>query len=125
MKQGAVAKTDRFVEFVVEQFAPLGEINARAMMGGWCIYCDGAIFALIAAGEVYLKGDVVNIPLFEARGLRAFQPFPDKPGTMKYFQAPPEMFEDAAAMREWAGGAVEAGRRAGMKKKVGAGKRKP
>ena len=51
-----------------------------------------------------------------ARGLRAFQPFPDQPGTMKYFQAPPEIFEDPEAMRSWAGGAVAVGRRAAKKK---------
>ncbi len=118
-------KPDRFVQFAVEQLAPLGEVTARAMMGGWCLYCDGTIFALIAAGEVYLKSDEINQPRFEERGLRPLQPFPDKPLTMKYFQAPREMFEDPAAMREWAGGAVEAGRRAGAKKKSGAaGKKK-
>ena len=107
-----MAKTDRFVEFAVEQFASLGVVTARAMMGLWCFYCDGVVFALVASGELYLKGDGVNIPRFEARRLKAFQPFPGKPGTMKYFQAPPEIFEDPAAMREWVGGAVEAGRRA-------------
>jgi hypothetical protein len=35
---------------------------------------------------------------------------------MKYFQAPPEIFEDPEAMRSWAGGAVAAGRRAAKKK---------
>lgn len=105
-------KTDRFVEFACEQFAPLGVVTARAMMGGWVLYCDGVVFALIAAGALYLKGDTLTIPLFEARGLAAFRPFPDKPDVMKYFQAPPEIFEDPDAMREWVGGAVEAGRRA-------------
>ena len=110
-------KSDRFVDFAVEQFAPLGEITARAMMGGWCLYCDGFVFALAAGGALYLKGDELNIPRFNARGLLPFKPFPDQDGTMKYFQAPPEIYEDVAAMREWVGGAVEAGRRAKQKKK--------
>ena len=112
-----MAKTDRFVEFIVEQFAPLGTISARAMMGGWVLYCDGVVFALVASGALYLKGDSGNIPEFHARGLTAFRPFPDKDATMGYYQAPPEIFEDVEAMRHWAGGAVEAGRRAGSKKK--------
>lgn len=110
-------KPDRFIEFAIEQFAPLGEITVRFMMGGWCFYCDGFVFALAADGAIYLKGDAVNIPAFEARGLRPFRPFKDQDAVMKYFQAPPEIFEDAAAMRQWAGGAVEAGRRARAKKK--------
>ena len=110
-------KTDRFVEFVREQFAPLGGITARPMMGGWCLYCDGVIFALIVAGELYLKTDPESVSRYEARGLRPFRPFPDQPGVMRYYAAPPEIFEDPEAMREWAGGAVEAGRRSPRKKK--------
>ena len=113
-------KADRFVDFAIEQFAPLGEITSRAMMGGWCLYCDGVVFALAAAGALYLKGDAVNIPRFQARGLEPFRPFRDKEAAMRYFQAPPEIFEDPAAMRDWVGGAVEAGRRARRKKGKGA-----
>lgn len=110
--------SDRFVDFAVERFAPLGEIAARAMMGGWCLYCDGFVFALVADGALYLKGDELNTPRFAARGLKPFKPFPDKDGAMKYFQAPPEIYEDDAAMREWVGGAVEASRRAKQKKRL-------
>jgi DNA transformation protein and related proteins len=117
-------KSDRFVDFAVERFSPLGEIAARAMMGGWCLYCDGIIFALAAGGALFLKGDEINIPKFNACGLLPFKPFPDQDTVMKYFQAPPEIYEDAAAMREWVGGAVEAGRRAQAKKKKPSATRK-
>ena len=108
----------RFVDFVIEQFSPLGEISVRFMMGGWCVYCDGFVCALIANNEVYLKGDAVNIPAFEARGLTAFRPFDGQDLVMKYFQAPPEIFEDTGAMRLWVGGAVEASKRAKGKSKA-------
>lgn len=99
---------DRFVEFCIEQFAPLGRIDSRYMFGGWCLYCNGAVFALIANGALFLKADTQTIPEFEARGLPAFRPFPDKPDTMKYFRAPPEIFEDDDALRHWCGGAIAA-----------------
>ena len=102
---------DRFTEFVMEQMAPLGAMTSRYMFGGWCLYCDGTVFAIIADGALFLKGDSENIPKFEARGLKAFKPFPDRDDVMKYFQAPPEIFEDPEALREWCGGAVAAGRR--------------
>lgn len=108
---------DRYVEFCIEQFAPLGRVDAKYMFGGWCLYCDGTVFALVANGEVYLKGDALNIPAFEARGLKPFKPFADKPDTMKYFQAPPEIFEDPSSLKQWVGGAVEAGRRKKKAKK--------
>ncbi len=109
---------DKFVSFCIEQMAPLGRIDAKYMFGGWCLYCDGAVFALVADGALYLKGDAHNIPAFQARGLEPFRPFPDKPDTMKYFQAPPEIFEDAAALRDWCGGAVAASTRKKKKKKA-------
>lgn len=110
-------KPGRYLEFIVEQFSPLGRITTRFMFGGWCLYCEGTVFALVADGSVFLKGDAESIPKFQARGLPAFRPFPDQDLTMNYFQAPPEIFEDEAAMREWCGLAIAAGRRASRPKK--------
>ncbi len=107
-----------YVEFVIEQLAPLGEITSRRMFGGHCLYCDGAVFALIAGDTLYLKVDDENRAAFEAADLPAFQPFEDKPGmVMSYHLAPPEIFEDPDARQQWVGGSVQAGRRAQAKKK--------
>jgi DNA transformation protein len=105
-----------FVSFVLEQFAILGDATARFMMGGYVVYIDGVVCALVADGAVFLKGDAHNIPDFGARGLKAFKPFPDQDLVMKYFEAPPEIFEDPDALRQWVGGALAAGRRAVKKK---------
>ncbi len=115
--------TPPFVEFLFEQFSPLGRITARHMMGGWVLYCEGAVFALVADNALYLKADKLTIPAFEACGLQAFRPFPDKELTMKYYQAPPEVFDNADAMRQWVGGAVETGRRAAKRPRKRAAKR--
>ena len=105
-----------FVSFVLEQFSILGEATARFMMGGHVVYINGVVCALVADGELYLKGDPHNIPDFDARGLKPFKPFPDQDAVMKYFQAPPEIFEDPDALRKWVGGAVAAGQRSAKKK---------
>jgi len=109
--------SDSYLAFLTEQLSCLGAISMRAMMGGHTMYCDGVPFALVARNALFLKADDKNRPAFEARGLKAFQPFPDKPGTMSYYEVPPEMLEDRAALKQWAGGALEAGRRAQAKKK--------
>lgn len=106
-----------FVEFVIERFSILGGTTVRFMMGGWTVYIDGICCAIVAADELYLKGDATNIPDFDARGLKAFRPFPDQDMVMKYFQAPPEIFEDSDALKGWVGGALDAGIRAASKKK--------
>lgn len=100
-----------YIEFLIEQFAPMGEITSRAMFGGHCLYCDGAVFALVASNALYLKADDANRDRFVARGLRPFKPFEDRDEVMSYFEAPPEVFEDQDAMKEWVGGAVRAGHR--------------
>ncbi len=110
-------KPNPYIDFLIEHFEPLGEITARAMFGGHGLYCDGVFFALVAHNAVFLKADDVNQPEFEARGLKAFRPFEDKAGVMRYFEAPAEMFEDPDALKHWAGGAVAAGIRARGKKR--------
>src|SRR4051794_36662875 len=99
-----MAAPNPYVEFLVDQFAPLGEIPSRAMFGGYTLYCDGTVFALVAGNVLYLKADDENRSPFTARGLRAFKPFDDRDEVMSYYQAPPEIFEDQEAMREWVGG---------------------
>ena len=74
----------QYIEFLQEWLAPLGEITARAMFGGHCLYCDGLVFALVASQEVFLKVDAETRPTYEAIGARPFQPFPDKPEVMRY-----------------------------------------
>jgi DNA transformation protein and related proteins len=108
---------DEYLEFLVDWLSPLGEITARAMFGGHCVYCNGVVFALVAANMLYLKADDGNRPRFESRGLQAFRPFPDRPEVMQYYRAPAEFFEDADVMEEWGRAAVEAGTRAKKKQK--------
>jgi DNA transformation protein len=107
-----LAKANPYIEFLMEQFEPLGEIRARAMFGGHGLYCDEVFFALVASGALFLKADEVNRPDFEAQGLKPFRPFEDKAGVMKYYEAPAEMFEDPLELKRWAGGAIAAGVRA-------------
>jgi DNA transformation protein len=106
-----------YLEFLLEQLGPLGNMSTRAMMGGYCLYCDGIVFALVARNALFLKADDINRPAFQARRLKPFRPFEDQDAVMSYYEAPPEIFEDSDAMREWCGGSVEAGRRAHEKKK--------
>lgn len=108
---------DGYVEFVLEQLAPMGEITTRSMFGGHCIYCDGIVFALIGHNVLYLKADEINRPDFVNMRLAPFQPFEGKSAVMSYYTAPPEIFEDPDAMKRWIGSAVDAGRRARTRKK--------
>ena len=111
-KLRAMRSDAKYVEFVIGALQPLGEITSRRMFGGHAVYCDGFVFASIADGALFLKADDRNRPDFEAGGLKPFQPFPDKPVVMSYFEAPPELFEAREDLLRWGRGSVEAGRTA-------------
>ena len=44
-----------YLEFLIEQVSPLGEITSRSMFGGHAVYCDGTVFAPVASDTLYLK----------------------------------------------------------------------
>src|SRR5450432_2553642 len=106
-----------YLGLVADWLSPLGEIASRSMMGGYVLYSAGTVFALLADNTLYLKVDDVTRPRFQALGLKAFQPFPDQPGTMQYYPPPAEFFEDPDVMAEWGRAAVECGRRAQARRK--------
>jgi DNA transformation protein len=115
----------QYLEFVTEWLAPLGTITARAMFGGHCLYCDGIVFAIVAANTLYLKADVETRPDFERLGLMPFRPFEEilkaqgrtYPAVMQFYPPPAAFFEDRDAMLEWGRKAVEVGRRRAVSKR--------
>ncbi len=118
MPQGRRNRDEKYIDFLLEWLAPLGLITARAMFGGHMVYRGGIPFALVAGGVLYLKVDDQTRPRFEALGLEPFRPYEDRSEVMQYYPPPPEFFDNADAMREWGGEAVEVGRRAQAGKKT-------
>jgi DNA transformation protein len=98
-----MAQSSEFVEFVLESLQPLGGVSARRMFGGWGIYKDGVMFALIASDQLYLKVDDGNRQAYDDAGLPHFT-YTDKgkPIRMPYSAAPPEGFDDPDILRAWA-----------------------
>jgi DNA transformation protein and related proteins len=98
-----MARRSDFVEFVSEQMAFVDGLRIRAMFGGYGIYQDDCMFALIADDRLYFKADAATRAEFEARGLAPFTYVArGKTMTLQYFEAPPEVFEEQEAMRAWA-----------------------
>ncbi len=61
-----MAVSDEFVDYVIDQLAGWGEVSARKMFGGAGLYCDGAMFGLIADDVQYvgpspLLGGLVHV----------------------------------------------------------------
>ena len=58
-------------EDIREIFRGLGPVQIRRMFGGQGVYRDELMFALVAAGELYLKTDDESVGLLSRAGSRA------------------------------------------------------
>lgn len=102
-----------FIAYLPEVFEQFGTINIRRMFGGYGIYHDGLMFALVAKETLYLKADVENAGFFEELGLAQFEYQRDgKIAKMAYYQAPAEFMEDREQADLWARRSYDAARRA-------------
>ena len=115
----AKADTEReFVDYAVDLMQTIGPVSARRMFGGYGIFLDGLMFALVADSILYLKTDAESVGAFTELGLEAFTySKKGKPYRMSYHQAPEACLEDVDAMSRWANRAYEAAMRAAAGKR--------
>ncbi|TNF35625.1 MAG: TfoX family protein [Gammaproteobacteria bacterium] len=107
-----------FAAYTVDLMQSMGPVHAKRMFGGYGIYLEDLMFALIADNTLYLKADTETRQHFTDRGLQAFSY--DKQGktyTMSYYQAPEEALEDGDMMTDWANLAYHAAIRASLNKR--------
>ena len=102
-------KANEFVSHVLDLLELLGPVSARRMFGGYGIFLDGSMFALVAGDTLFLKVDDASRGEFEAAGLEPFRYMKKgKAYQMSYHAAPEDALEDAELLREWARKAVDA-----------------
>ncbi len=68
-----MASKQEYVDYVIEQIDNAGQITGKKMFGGYSMYSDGRLFALICDNKLFVKpteggrafiGDVVEAPAF-------------------------------------------------------------
>lgn len=98
-----------FVDNLEQVFAAFGPVRTRRMFGGFGVYHDGLMFALVVDDLLYLKADAQSRDLFLARGLHPFEYLKqEKRVKLSYFAAPDEIFDDPDEAKVWAVRAFEA-----------------
>lgn len=98
-----------FVDNLKAVFALFGPVAARRMFGGYGIYHQGLMFALVADDVLYLKADEASMAKFIELGLPPFEYTKgEKRMTMSYRMAPEDIFDDPERAKEWAVYAYEA-----------------
>lgn len=100
-----MAAASDFVAHVLDLMSAWGGVSARRMFSGYGLFRDGVMFALIAGDTLYLKADEQTQPDFATAGMRPFV-YAKKQGTtavaLSYWQAPPDLLDDAEEMVRWA-----------------------
>ena len=102
-----------FVATVLDLLSSWGGVTARRMFGGYGIYRQGLMFALVADDVLYLKVDAQNRADYESAGMEPFTyDGKNKTVSLPYWEAPSDLFDDPDAMIAWAKGAFGAALRA-------------
>lgn len=94
--------SSNYLNYIIEILAPHGEITARSMFGGYGIYKNGVIFALIAYDELYFKVDESNKSQYKKFDSEPFTyEAKGKKNTMSYWKVPIEILEDEEQIGVW------------------------
>ncbi len=109
-----------YLSYVLEQVASLGRVAPRRLFGGVGLYLEETFFGLIDDDTLFFKTDDSNRADYETRGMRRFNPFPDRPErgpvTLGYHEVPADILEDAEQLSAWALKSVGVARSAAARK---------
>lgn len=111
-------KQSDYVIYLLELLHDVGEVEAKSMFGGFGLYLDGLMFAIVADDLLYFKVDEVSKPEFEKLDLKPFVfEKNSRKGSMSYHAPPSSAIDNAEELCEWARKGHEAALRAARKKK--------
>jgi len=90
------SESSKSAEDIQNRLAMLGDIRAKKMFGGYGIFEEDKMFALIdSTGRVFFKIDDTNQARFEEAGS-------EKHARMPYFSVPEKVLGDDELLEEWA-----------------------
>lgn len=99
-----MSKPSEYLTYLLELLSPLGQVTSRAMFGGYGIYRDGVMFALVAYETLYFKVTADNQADYEQAGSQPFtySKSDGKVAVMSYWEVPLEVLEDQDQLLDWA-----------------------
>jgi DNA transformation protein len=108
-----MAAASALLDYLLDQLAPLGRLQARAMFGGHGLYLDGLFIGIIDDETLYLKADETSRAAFEAAGSAPFTyASRGRRITLSFWQAPAEVLDDPQELGRWVAEAADAAARA-------------
>ena len=100
-----------FLKFVIEKLSPIGDIRSRAMFGGYGIFYEGLMFALISEDTLYFKVNESNRDMYKRVQSMPF------PHGISYWEVPADVLEEDARLHEWANISIKIAQGAAKKKR--------
>jgi DNA transformation protein len=101
---------------IADLFAAFGTVDVRRMFGGYGVFADGVMFAIVHDGLIFLKADEVTCATFEREGQGAFTyEARGRRVALSYWRLPDRLYDDADELAAWAVAALAAARRAHTK----------
>jgi DNA transformation protein len=96
-------KTTPYLEHILyDVFDERDNVTARAMMGGYVLYMEGKVFAIVDKDELWFKGSNELASWYISRGARKFSYMKEgKEQGMNYFSVPEVVLEDREIFDEW------------------------
>ncbi len=85
----------KFLDHAIELLAPLGAVTSKPMFGGYGIFFEGDMFALISGNGLFFKADASNLAAYQQAGSKQYKPMP-------YYQVPADVMADTSKLLEWA-----------------------
>lgn len=98
-----MSSSEGYLEYVKDVLEPFEPIIYRKMFGGYGIYKNGLIFAIILEDELYFKSDESSEDFYSQHNSKQFT-YPIRSGKlvkMPYWIVPEHIMEDSDVLKVW------------------------
>jgi len=95
---------NEYCNYITDLLSPIGNVTAHSMFGGYGIYKDRIIFAIIVDDVLHFKVGDTNRIDYEHKGSEPFsyEAKDKKKIVMSYWQVPLDVLDDNELLCEWA-----------------------
>lgn len=105
-----MAPNKDYLDRVMKLLAPIEGVSSKPMFGGYGLFHESAMFALVSGAGLFFKVDDSNRAAYEQAGSKQYKPMP-------YYLVPAEVLEHAEKFLEWARAAMAVAHSADKKKR--------
>lgn len=92
-----------YVQHITDMMQCIGPVYHKRMFGGFGLFLDDLMFAIVADDILYFKVDAHTVEEYKKLDLEPFTYLKKgKVCKLKYYQAPEETLDDIEQMRHWA-----------------------